>query len=143
MAQGFGTGLRPFIAGGWAPSATSAGATIHTGPRSSARAGLLLLPGGPYDTGGQDVYSSAQYSQGSGIHLASGILVDAGGDDQFISRRGPSQGAAHDLSTGFLLDMEGEDCYATDGGQGLALTNSAAVFADLQAPTSTPRVWSG
>ena len=29
------------------------------------------------------------------------------------------------------MDMEGEDYYATDGGQGLALTNSAAVFADL------------
>jgi hypothetical protein len=132
MAQGFGTGLRPFCAGG-------IGALIDLGTGNDTYRAEVFGQGSAYfyslgvllDEGGQDVFSSAQYAQGTGIHLASGILVNMGGDDQYTSRRGPAQGSAHDLSTGFLLDMEGEDSYATDGGQGLALTNSAAVFIDM------------
>ena len=132
MAQGFGTGLRPFCAGGVGTLCDlGTGNDTYRAEVFGQGAAYFYSLGILYDAGGQDVYSAAQYAQGSGIHLASGILVDARGDDQYTSRRGPSQGAAHDLSTGFLLDMEGEDCFATDGGQGLALTNSAAVFADL------------
>jgi len=132
MSQGFGLGLRPFCAGG-------IGTLCDLGQGNDTYRAEVFGQGCAYyyslgvlvDEGGQDVYSSAQYSQGSGIHLASGILVDMDGDDQYTSRNGPSQGSAHDLSTGFLLDMEGDDYYATDGGQGLALTNSAAVFMDI------------
>ena len=131
MSQGFGMGLRPFCAGG-------IGTLCDLGKGNDTYRAEVFGQGSAYyyslgilfDTGGQDTYSSAQYSQGAGIHLASGILVDLDGDDQYVSRRGPAQGSAHDLSTGFLLDMEGEDYYVTDGGQGLALTNSAAVFID-------------
>lgn len=132
MAQGFGTGLRPFCAGGVGTLCDlGTGNDTYRAEVFGQGSAYFYSLGVLYDTGGQDIYSSAQYSQGSGIHLASGVLIDADGDDQYVSRRGPSQGAAHDLSTGFLMDMEGEDYYATDGGQGLALTNSAAVFADL------------
>ncbi|MCD6587181.1 MAG: HEAT repeat domain-containing protein [Candidatus Fermentibacteraceae bacterium] len=132
MSQGFGLGLRPFCAGG-------IGTLCDLGEGNDTYRAEVFGQGCAYyyslgvlvDEGGQDIYSSAQYSQGSGIHLASGILVDMEGDDQYVSRNGPSQGSAHDLSTGFLLDMEGDDYYATDGGQGLALTNSAAVFMDI------------
>ena len=131
MSQGFGIGLRPFCAGG-------IGTLCDLGNGNDTYRAEVFGQGSSYyyslgilfDAGGQDTYSSAQYSQGAGIHLASGILVDLGGDDQYISRNGPAQGSAHDLSTGFLLDMEGDDYYATNGGQGLALTNSAAVFVD-------------
>ena len=131
MSQGFGIGLRPFCAGG-------IGTLCDLGSGNDTYRAEVFGQGSAYyyslgilfDTGGQDTYSSAQYSQGAGIHLASGILVDMSGDDQYVSRRGPAQGSAHDLSTGFLLDMEGDDYFATDGGQGLALTNSAAVFVD-------------
>lgn len=132
MSQGFGTGLRPFCAGGIGTLCDlGTGNDTYRAEVFGQGSGYFYSLGLLYDTGGQDTYSSAQYSQGSGIHLASGVLIDAHGDDQYTSRRGPSQGAAHDLSTGFFMDMEGEDFYATDGGQGLALTNSAAVFADL------------
>ncbi|MCP4647318.1 MAG: hypothetical protein GY852_06225, partial [bacterium] len=131
MSQGFGMGFRPFCAGGIGTlcdlgngNDTYRAEVFGQGCSYFYSLGILL------DSGGQDSYSSAQYSQGVGIHLASGILVDMDGDDQYVSRRGPAQGSAHDLSTGFLLDMEGNDYYATDGGQGLALANSAAVFAD-------------
>ena len=131
MSQGFGIGLRPFCAGG-------TGTLCDLGSGNDTYRAEVFGQGSAYyyslgilvDTGGQDTYSSAQYSQGAGIHLASGILVDMNGDDQYVSRRGPAQGSAHDLSTGFLIDMEGDDYFATDGGQGLALTNSAAVFVD-------------
>lgn len=131
MSQGFGIGLRPFCAGG-------IGTLCDLGDGNDTYRAEVFGQGSAYyyslgilfDAGGQDIYSSAQYSQGAGIHLASGILVDINGDDQYVSRNGPAQGSAHDLSTGFLLDMEGDDYYATDGGQGLALTNSAAVFID-------------
>ena len=131
MSQGFGIGLRPFCAGG-------IGTLCDLGDGNDTYRAEVFGQGSAYyyslgilfDAGGQDIYSSAQYSQGAGIHLASGILVDLGGDDQYVSRNGPAQGSAHDLSTGFLLDMEGNDYFATDGGQGLALTNSAAVFVD-------------
>ena len=132
MSQGFGTGLRPFCAGGVGTLCDlGTGNDTYRAEVFGQGSAYFYSLGVLYDTGGQDTYSSAQYSQGAGIHLASGVLIDADGDDQYTSRRGPAQGAAHDLSTGFLMDMEGEDYYATDGGQGLALTNSAAVFADL------------
>lgn len=131
MSQGFGMGLRPFIAGG-------TGTLVDLGEGNDTYRAEVFGQGCSYwyslgilvDEGGQDVYSAAQYSQGTGIHLSAGVLLDLSGDDQFISRNGPAQGSAHDLSTGFLFDGEGSDIYATDGGQGLALTNSAAVFAD-------------
>ncbi len=132
MSQGFGMGIRPFIAGG-------IGVLLDYGDGCDTYRAEVFGQGCSYwyslgilvDEGGQDVYSAAQYSQGTGIHLSAGVLMDLAGDDQFISRNGPAQGSAHDLSTGFLLDCGGSDYYATDGGQGLALANSAAVFADL------------
>ncbi len=132
MSQGFGMGLRPFIAGG-------IGALLDCGEGNDTYRAEVFGQGCSYwyalgilvDEGGQDVYSAAQYSQGTGIHLSAGVLLDLSGDDQFISRNGPAQGSAHDLSTGFLFDGEGSDVFVTDGGQGLALTNSAAVFADM------------
>lgn len=132
MSQGFGMGLRPFIAGG-------IGALLDYGAGNDTYRAEVFGQGCSYwyslgilvDEGGQDVYSAAQYSQGTGIHLSAGVLLDLSGDDQFISRNGPAQGSAHDLSTGFLFDGEGSDIFVTDGGQGLALTNSAAVFADM------------
>lgn len=132
MSQGFGMGLRPFIAGG-------IGALLDYGQGCDTYRAEVFGQGCSYwyslgmlvDEGGQDVYSAAQYSQGTGIHLSAGVLLDLSGDDQFVSRNGPAQGSAHDLSTGFLFDGEGEDIFITDGGQGLALTNSAAVFTDI------------
>jgi hypothetical protein len=132
MSQGFGMGLRPFIAGG-------VGALHDYGEGNDTYRAEVFGQGCSYwyalgilvDEGGQDVYSAAQYSQGTGIHLSAGVLLDLSGDDQFVSRNGPAQGSAHDLSTGFLFDGEGDDVFVTDGGQGLALTNSAAVFADM------------
>jgi hypothetical protein len=85
-----------------------------------------------FDEAGQDCYSAAQYAQGSGVHLAAGCLWDGAGDDSYVSRYGPSQGAAHDLSTGLLYDGSGDDTFVSDGAQGFAINNSAALFVDME-----------
>lgn len=132
MAQGFAMGLRPFCAGGIGLLADlGEGNDTYRAEVFGQGAAYFYGLGMLYDQEGQDCYQAAQYSQGSGIHLACGCLWDGGGDDSYLSRNGPAQGSAHDLSTGFLLDASGDDWYGSDGGQGLALTNSAVVFADL------------
>ncbi len=60
-----------------------------------------------YDGEGFDHYSAQQYSQGAGIHLSVGALVDEEGNDSYFSRLGPSQGEGHDLSVGVLVDRKG------------------------------------
>ncbi len=132
MSQGFAMGLRPFVAGGVGLLADlGEGNDTYRAEVFGQGAAYFYGLGMLYDEAGQDAYTAAQYSQGSGIHLAAGCLWEGGGDDVYISRRGPAQGSAHDLSTGFLLDADGDDWYCADGGQALALTNSACLFADL------------
>ncbi|MFO7949748.1 MAG: HEAT repeat domain-containing protein [Candidatus Fermentibacteraceae bacterium] len=132
MSQGFAMGLRPFVAGGVGLLADlGSGNDTYRAEVFGQGAAYFYGLGMLYDQDGQDSYTAAQYSQGSGIHLAAGCLWEGGGDDVYVSRRGPAQGSAHDLSTGFLLDADGDDWYCSDGGQALALTNSACIFADL------------
>jgi hypothetical protein len=132
MSQGFAMGLRPFVAGGVGLLADlGEGNDTYRAEVFGQGAAYFYGLGMLFDSAGQDSYAAAQYSQGSGIHLAAGLLWDGAGDDVYVSRRGPAQGSAHDLSTGFLVDGGGDDWYCADGGQALALTNSACVFADL------------
>jgi hypothetical protein len=131
MSQGFAMGLRPVVAGG-------TGLLADFGNGNDTYRAEVFGQGGAYwyglgmlfDEDGQDCYNAAEYAQGSGIHLACGILWDGGGDDLYFSKFGPSQGAAHDLSTGFLYDAGGRDSYISQGAQGFAINNSAAVFID-------------
>jgi hypothetical protein len=84
------------------------------------------------DKSGNDTYDAVYYPQGSGIHLAAGFLFDESGEDHYYSKHGPGEGAAHDFGVGFFIDREGNDIYSVEGGYGLALTNSVAVFLDVQ-----------
>jgi len=133
MSQGFGMGLRPLIAGGIGILADrGSGNDTYRAEVFGQGCSYFYSLGMLYDEAGQDSYHAAQYSQGSGIHLAAGCLWDGDGDDSYFSRNGPAQGSAHDLSTGWLLDGGGNDWYCSDGGQALSLTNSAAVFIDIE-----------
>ena len=133
MSQGFGMGLRPLIAGGIGLLADrGSGNDTYRAEVFGQGCSYYYSLGMLYDEAGQDTYQAAQYSQGSGIHLAAGLLWDGDGDDSYFSRNGPAQGSAHDLSTGWLLDGGGNDWYCSDGGQALSLTNSAAVFIDME-----------
>ncbi len=132
LSQGFATGARPRAGGGYAILHDFSGNDFYNAEIYGQGVGYWYSLGALFDDGGNDSYSATQYAQGSGIHLACGVLEDASGDDRYSARFGPSQGAAHDLAVGILFDASGDDYYVASGGQGMALTNSGALFVDAQ-----------
>jgi hypothetical protein len=130
MAQGFGFGVRSDWGGGIGMIYEGEGNDTYKGGVYSQAVAYWYALGMIVDEAGNDVYDSVYYPQGSGIHLAGGFLFDRAGDDHYYSKNGPGQGAAHDWAVGFLVDRAGDDIYSVPGGNGLALTNSVALFLD-------------
>jgi hypothetical protein len=130
LSQGFGFGVRPYIAGGIGILFDEAGNDFYNGAVFSQGVSYWYALGILIDLAGNDFYNACWYPQGSGIHLAAGFLYDESGDDVYISKRGPGQGGAHDWAVGFLIDRGGNDIYSADGNCGFAITNSVAVFID-------------
>ena len=130
MAQGFGFGLRPSIAGGIGLLFDESGNDKYNGGVFSQGVSYWYAMGILIDLEGNDFYNSAWYPQGSGIHLSVGFLYDESGDDHYFSKRGPGQGAGHDWGVGFLVDRGGNDTYSVDGGNGMGRANSVGVFVD-------------
>jgi hypothetical protein len=128
MSQGFGFGLRPDLAGGIGILFDEDGNDRYIGGVFAQGGAYWYALGILIDLEGNDVYNAIYYPQGSGIHLAGGFLYDAAGDDTFYSPFGPGQGAAHDYGVGFLVNRGGNSHFSVAGGNGLALTNSVAVF---------------
>ncbi|HNW99729.1 MAG TPA: HEAT repeat domain-containing protein [Candidatus Cloacimonadota bacterium] len=130
-SQGFGFGVRPDLGGGIG--------IIYDGKGNDSYRGGVYAQGVAYwyalgiliDKEGNDTYDAVYYPQGSGIHLAAGFLFDGSGEDHYFSKHGPGEGAAHDFGVGFFIDRAGNDIYSVEGGYGLALTNSVAVFLDV------------
>ncbi len=130
LGQGMGLGLRPDLAGGLGLLYDRSGSDRYLGGVYAQGSGYWYATGALIDEAGNDVYNTVYYPQGSGIHLACGFLFDAEGDDAYYSRNGPGQGAGHDWALGMLIDGAGNDAYSIPGGNGLALTNSVALFVD-------------
>ena len=130
LGQGMGLGLRPDLAGGLGLLYDGNGNDRYLGGVYAQGSGYWYATGALIDEAGNDVYNTVYYPQGSGIHLACGFLFDAEGDDAYYSRNGPGQGAGHDWALGMFIDGAGNDAYSIPGGNGLALTNSVAVFVD-------------
>ena len=130
FSHGFGMGRRPDAGGGVAFLCDKSGNDFYDGEVFCEGTSYWYSLGMLWDGEGFDHYTAAQYSQGAGIHLSIGVLIDEEGDDSYMSRLGPAQGQGHDLSVGLLLDRKGDDYYFCSGGQGIGLTNSAALFVD-------------
>ena len=130
MAQGFGFGLRPSIAGGIGLLFDESGNDKYNGGVFSQGVSYWYAMGVLIDLEGNDFYNSCWYPQGSGIHLSVGFLYDGSGDDAYFSKRGPGQGAGHDYSVGFFVDRAGNDYYSVDGGNGMGRANSVGVFVE-------------
>ena len=130
FSHGFGMGRRPDAGGGVAFLCDKSGNDFYDGEVFCEGTSYWYSLGMLWDGSGYDHYTAAQYSQGAGIHLSIGVLIDEEGDDSYISRLGPAQGQGHDFSVGMLLDRKGDDYYCCSGGQGIGLTNSAALFID-------------
>jgi len=131
LSQGFGFGMRPDIAGGIGMLYDGGGNDSYQGGVYAQGVAYWYALGILYDRSGNDYYNAVYYPQGSGIHLAAGFLFDGDGEDSYYSKHGPGQGAAHDYGVGWLIDRGGDDSYNVEGGNGLALTNSVAVFLDV------------
>lgn len=131
MAQGFGFGIRPDWGGGIGLLYDGEGNDRYQGGVYAQAVAYWYALGIIMDKAGNDFYDAVYYPQGSGIHLAAGFLYDEKGEDHYYSKHGPGQGAAHDYGVGFLVDRAGDDSYSVEGGNGLALTNSVAIFLDV------------
>jgi HEAT repeat protein len=130
LSQGFSIGFRPRAGGGIGILCDEAGNDFYDAEVYSQGASYWYSVGLLFDGGGNDRYLATQYSQGAGIHLSVGSLWDRGGDDHYVCKLGVTQGTAHDLSVGFQLDESGNDFYVVSDGQGMSITNSAAIFID-------------
>ncbi|MBN2460536.1 MAG: HEAT repeat domain-containing protein [Candidatus Cloacimonetes bacterium] len=131
LAQGFGFGMRPDLAGGIGVLYDACGNDSYKGAVYAQGVAYWYALGILIDREGNDFYDAVYYPQGSGIHLAGGFLFDEQGEDHYYSKHGPGQGAAHDYGVGFLVDRSGNDCYSVEGGNGLGLTNSVGIFLDV------------
>ncbi|MEO0073995.1 MAG: hypothetical protein ABIK43_04985, partial [candidate division WOR-3 bacterium] len=131
FSQGFSIGVRPDAAGGIAFLCDRQGNDFYNSEVFTQGTSYWYSLGMLWDGEGFDHYTAAQYSQGAGIHLSVGALVDEEGNDSYFSRLGPSQGEGHDLAVGVLFDRKGDDGYYASGGQGIGLTNSVGLFADV------------
>ncbi|MDY6915368.1 MAG: HEAT repeat domain-containing protein, partial [Candidatus Cloacimonadota bacterium] len=132
LAQGFGFGIRPHLAGGIGVLYDVYGNDSYQGGVYAQGVGYWYALGILLDDDGNDFYDAVYYPQGSGIHLAGGFLADLAGEDHYYSKHGPGQGAGHDYAVGFFIDREGNDSYNVEGGNGLGLSNSVGIFLDVK-----------
>ncbi len=132
FAQGFSTGIRPYLGGGVAILVDKEGNDSYYSEVYGQGCSYFYSTGILIDGRGNDLYHIAEYGQGAGIHLASGGLFDLEGDDDYISRFGPAQGEGHDYSVGILIDKKGDDTYKVSGGQGVGLNTSVGIFIDSE-----------
>jgi hypothetical protein len=132
MAQGFGFGMRPDLAGGIGILYDGEGNDRYSGGVYAQGVAYWYAIGALFDEKGNDYYDAVYYPQGSGIHLANGALIDMEGEDHYYSKHGPGQGNGHDWSVGVFVDKAGNDEYSIEGGNGLGLTNSVGIFVDSQ-----------
>ena len=93
FSHGFGMGRRPDAGGGVAFLCDKSGNDFYDGEVFCEGYELLVLAG--HAVGrlqAIDHYTAAQYSQGAGIHLSIGVLIDEEGDDSYIVPSGPGAG---------------------------------------------------
>lgn len=129
-AQGYATGLRPYLSGGMGFLFDYDGDDSYSVDMFGQGASYWWGLGALVDFKGNDRYVAQQYAQGAGVHMSLGCLVDSSGNDFYYSK-GVSQGCGHDLGAGMLFDLSGNDTYvATDGSQAYGSANGIGVLVD-------------
>lgn len=129
-SQGYGTGIRPSIAGGLACLVDlGEGADRYQSGSFSQGGGYYFSFGLMYDGGGDDENFGSRYSQGFGVHQAVGVRWDVGGNDKYTCRSVAHTGMAWDEGVGYFIDDAGDDEYRVgDLGCGGAAQTGIAVF---------------
>lgn len=130
LSQGFGFGWRPDASGGIGVLADEGGNDVYVSDIFGQGSSYWFAVGGLVDFAGNDQYVSYQYAQGAATHLTVAALVDLAGNDNYVSK-GVSQGCGHDLAIGILHDLAGNDNYVChDLSQGAGNANGIGVLMD-------------
>ena len=130
LSQGFGFGWRPDASGGIGLLVDGGGNDVYTSDIFGQGSSYWFAVGGLVDHAGNDQYVSYQYAQGAATHITVAALIDVEGDDNYVSK-GVSQGCGHDLAIGILHDLAGDDNYTChDLSQGAGNANGIGVLLD-------------
>ncbi len=139
-AQGAGVGRRGDVsdghswAGGLGMLIDLAGNDHYTSANWSIGSGYWFGMGILYDRKGDDIYKASVFSLASGAHFAIGALLDEEGNDSYEAYGDSTSSMAfgHDYTVALLLDKKGNDTYSTrNSGFGMAINMSQAFFFDL------------
>ncbi len=136
FSQGASLGYKPFAGGGIGVLAEGGGNDIYKSEIYSQGTSYGTGLGALVDLSGDDRYHASHFAQGSGVHLGFGSLIDINGNDVYLSK-GASQGYGYDLSYGSLFDINGNDKYGCDN-QWLipGKTNSVSMQLDMSGDDS-------
>jgi len=120
-AQGVGSGRRGdgsdghSWAGGMGAIIDLEGDDVYTSGNWSLGTGYWYGMGFAWDGGGNDVYKSVYFTQGSGAHFCIGALIDEGdGDDTHLLEHtaGAALGFGWDFTNALFVDGGGDDRYS-------------------------------
>lgn len=137
--QGAGIGRRGDItdghswAGGMGTLIDLTGDDVYESAQWSQGCGYWYGMGFLWDGGGDDRYKATGWSQAAGAHFCIGALIDEGGNDQHTIWAEQSQGLGfgHDYTVALLLNRDGDDVYRVNGdGLGFAINMSQVFFFD-------------
>lgn len=130
FTQGASLGFRPISSAGIGIVAEGGGNDIYFSDIYGQGTSYWFGLGSLVDRKGNDSYTSFQYSQGAGVHLAFGTLIDSEGNDNYVSH-GVSQGCGHDIAFGGLFDARGDDNYVVESlSQGGGNADAISLFVD-------------
>jgi len=130
FCQGASLGARPVASGGVGLIAEGGGNDIYVSDIFGQGTAYWYGLGAIVDRTGNDSYTAYQYAQGAGIHFAFGALIDTSGHDTYVSH-GVSQGCGHDVGFGGLYDAKGDDNYIVESlSLGGGNANAISLFVD-------------
>ena len=139
-AQGAGMGRRGdgadghSWAGGLGALLDGEGDDVYTSGNWTMGTGYWFGIGVLHDRSGDDVYHGAVYTQGTGAHFCIGVCIDEAGDDKHLAEANShsSLAWAHDFTIGILLDIGGDDLYSVDtSGMAYSINRSLAMMIDI------------
>ncbi|MFQ5806514.1 MAG: hypothetical protein ACE5I3_08695 [Phycisphaerae bacterium] len=138
-AQGCGMGRRGdgadghSWAGGLGALLDGEGDDVYTSGNWSMGTGYWFGIGVLHDRAGNDEYHGAVWSQATGAHFCIGVLIDESGDDQHLTEANANNSIAfaHDFTHAILLDAGGNDIYdARQHGIAYSINRSVAMLID-------------
>ena len=121
-------------AGGLGALLDGEGNDIYTSGNWSMGTGYWFGIGVLHDRSGNDEYHGAVWTQASGAHFCIGVLIDEAGNDQHLAEvtANNSLAFAHDFTHAILLDAGGDDVYdVRQHGIGYSINRSVALLIDI------------